>query len=167
MSDIYRLAKPRKKGLLSLVFSRFFVIVLLLLVQVLMVLSFYSWLRELLPYFSVITTAFTVGGVIYLFSCDMDSSAKLTWMFIISILPITGAALLAFTQMSLGHRTLRRRVDAMIGQTADAIPQPPEVLERLRGDPAATDDLVAFMNRSGCFPAFENTETTYFPLGED
>lgn len=167
MSDIYRLAKPRKKGLLSLVFSRFFIIVLLLLVQVLMVISLYSWLKDLFPYFSVITVAFTIGGVIYLFGCDMDSSAKLTWMFVISILPITGSALLAFTQMNLGHRTIRRRVADLVGQTANAIPQSRDTLKKLAGDPAATDDLIAFMNRSGCFPVFENTEVTYFPLGED
>ncbi len=167
MSDVYRLAKPRKKGLISLVFSRFFVIVVLLLVQILIVISFYSWLKDMMPYFSAITVAFTIGGVIYLFNCDMDSSAKLTWMFVISLLPITGAALLVFTQTNLGHRTIQRRVAELTEQTAHAIPQSPEVLEKLADDPAATDDLVTFMNRSGCFPVFENTEVTYFPLGED
>ena len=49
MSDIYRLAKPRKKGLIHLLFSRFFVIVLLLIVQILLVVSFYGWLSNLLP----------------------------------------------------------------------------------------------------------------------
>ena len=167
MSDVYRLAKPRKKGLLPLLFSRFFVIVLLLVVQILLIISFYSWLKELLPYFSGITVAFTIVGVIYLFNCDMDSSAKLTWMFIISLLPITGAAMLAFTQTNLGHRTVRSRVEALIEQTAHAIPQDPATLEKLKDDPEATDDLASFMNRSGCFPIFENTQVTYFPLGED
>ena len=167
MSDIYRLAKPKEKGLMPLLFSRFFLIVLLLIVQVVLVFSFYSWLRGLLPFFSVITTLFTIGGVIYLFNCDMDSSAKLTWMFIIAILPITGVALLAFTQTNLGHRTLQRRVAELIDQTAGAVPQPVEAMEKLKDDPAGTDDLVAFMNRSGCFPVFSGTETVYFPQGED
>ena len=167
MSDIYRLAKPRKKGIFSLLFSRFFVIVLLLLVQVFLVISFYSWLKDLLPFFSVVTVAFTIGGVIYLFNCDMDSSAKLTWMFIIAIVPITGVALLAFTQTNLGHRTIQRRVAELLQTTKKAVPQSRETMEKLAGDPYATDDLVAFMNRSGCFPACENTEVTYFPLGED
>ena len=167
MSDIYRLAKPRKKGLFGLLFSRFFVIVLLLLVQIFLVISFYTWLQNLLPFFSVITVLFTIGGVVYLFNCDMDSSAKLTWMFVISLLPITGAALLAFTQTNLGHRAVQRRVAELIAETHKAVPQPPETEAKLAGDPYATDDLITFMNRSGCFPAFENTEVTYFPLGED
>ncbi len=88
MSDIYRLAKPRKKGLFGLLFSRFFVIVLLLLVQIFLVISFYTWLQDLLPFFSVITVLFTIGGVVYLFNCDMDATGKLTWMFIIAIVPL-------------------------------------------------------------------------------
>ena len=167
MSDVYRLAKPRKKGLFSLLFSRFFLIVLLLLLQIFLVISFYSWLGDLLPFFSVITVLFTIVGVIYLFNCNMDSSAKLTWMFVIAIVPITGAALLAFTQTNLGHRTIQRRVAELIGQTANAIPQSKAVMDQLAGDPCATDDLVTFMNRSGCFPACDNTEVTYFPLGEN
>ena len=167
MSDVYRLAKPRKKGLIHLVFSRFFVIVVLLVVQLLLVFSFYAWLKDLLPFFSAITVAFTIGGVVYLFNSGMDSSAKLTWMFIISLLPITGAALLAFTQTNLGHRTIQRRVAELIDQTAGTIPQDAGVMEALGADASGTDDLVRFLNKSGCFPAFDNTEVTYFPLGED
>ena len=167
MSDIYRLAKPRKKGLIHLVFSRFFLIVLLLLVQLLLFFSFYAWLSNLFPVFSVLTVVFTICGVIYLFNCDMDSSAKLTWMFIIALVPITGVALLAFTQSNLGHRTIQRRVAELIGMTARAVPPSEGAMEKLEDDPSGTDDLVAFLNRSGCFPVCDNTEVTYFPLGED
>ena len=167
MSDVYRLAKPRKKGLIHLVFSRFFVIVLLLLVQLLLFFSFYAWLSKLFPFFSALMVVFTICGVIYLFNCDMDSSAKLTWMFIIALVPVTGVALLAFTQSNLGHRAIQRRVAELIGLTARAIPQGESAMEALEGDPSGTDDLAAFLNRSGCFPVCDRTEATYFPLGED
>ena len=55
MSDVYRLAEPRKKGLLHLIFSRFFLIVLLLAAQILISISFYAWLRDLLPTFPVLS----------------------------------------------------------------------------------------------------------------
>nr|AHF24347.1 phosphatidylserine/phosphatidylglycerophosphate/cardiolipin synthases and related enzymes [uncultured bacterium Contig575] len=167
MSDIYRLAKPRKKGLLSLVFSRFFVIALLIVLQVLMYIFFYGWLSTWLPYFSVFITLFTVAGVVYLFNSSMDSSAKLTWMFIIALLPLPGAVFLFFTQRSVGNRALTHRVNELIQQTRDAIPQPEGVLDALEKDVSGTDDLVRYLNRSGCVPAYVNTEVTYFPIGED
>ena len=167
MDDIVRLAKPRKKGLLRLVFSRFFLIVGLLVLQILMVISFYAWLRDLLPFFNVILVVFTFAGVIYLFCSSMDSSAKLTWMFIIAVAPITGAAMLAFTQTNLGHRAIRRRVEELIDSTSHAVEQPEDALQKLDGDSSGTDDLVKFLNRSGCFPVFDKTQATFFPLGED
>ena len=167
MQDVYRLAKPRKKGLLHLIFSRFFVIVLLLVAQILLTISFYSWLKNLFPFFSAFTVLFTLFGIIYLFNSGMDSAARLTWMFIIAIVPITGVAFLSFTQTNVGHRKLQRRVQEMIDATANAIAQPPEAMEKLADDVCGTDDLVKYLNKSGCFPVFDQTEVTYFPLGED
>jgi len=166
-NEIYRLAKPPKKGLLHLVFSRFFLILVLVALQLLMVVSFYGWLRGLVPYFSTALVLLTLAGVIYLFNSSMDSSARLTWMFIIAILPVTGAALLAFTQTNLGHRRIRRRVGELIDQTKDTLAQSPETLEKLGGDLSGTAELTTYLNRSGCFPVYDNTEVTYFPLGED
>jgi len=167
MSDVYRLAKPRKKGLIHLVFSRFFIIVLLLLAQLALVISLYGWLESILPFLSVVLIGFIVVGVIYLFNSSMDSAAKLTWLFIIAVSPVTGAALLAFTQLNLGHRTIRDRAEEMIAQSANAIRQPEGVLEKLEGDPVGPRDLVTYLNRSNCFPVYDKTEVVYFPLGED
>ena len=167
MSDIYRLAKPRKKGLLSLVFSRFFIIALLIILQVLLYITFYGWLKSWMPFFAVFMLVFTVTGVVYLFSCDMDSSAKLTWMFIIAIMPIPGVIFLYFTQTNMGNRLLTAKVDALIQQTRNAIPQPEGVLESLAEDGSGTDDLIKYLNRSACFPAYANTEVTYLPTGEE
>jgi len=166
MDEAYRLAEPRKKGILRLIFSRFFVILALVAIQVILVVMFYIWLDELLPFFSVITACFTFGGVIYLFNCGMDSSAKLTWMFIIALLPITGSIFLIFTQTNLGHRKVKERVEELIGETKNALPQSEEVMKKLSGDPSGTDELAVYLKRSGCFPVYDKTEVTYFPLGE-
>ena len=167
MEDVVRLAKPKKKGLLHLVFSRFFLTAGLLVLQILIVISFYSWLRNLLPFFSVIVVIFTLAGVIYLFCSGMDSSAKLTWMFIIAVVPISGAAMLAFTQMNIGHRRIMQKVRELIEGTSNAIEQPEDALRKLKDDSCGTDDLVTYLNRSGCFPVYNRTKATYFPLGED
>ncbi len=162
-----RLAKPKKKGLLHLIFSRFFLAVGLLVLQILFVISFYFWLEDLLPFFSALLTVFTLCGVIYLFCSDMDSSAKLTWMFLIAIAPITGAAFLAFTQTNLGHRAVQHRLKEMTDSTAKSLKQPEDAIRKLKNDAFGTDDLVTFLNLSGCFPVYNRTQVTYFPIGED
>ena len=164
--NVMRLSEPRKKGLVHLVFSRFFLIVILLAVQIALVISFNFWLKDLLRFYSLVMAILTICGVVYLFSCKMDSSAKLTWMLIIALLPITGVALLFFTRSNYGHRKVKRRVEELIECSSNAIGQPEGVLEKLSADPSGTDDLNHYLMRGNCFPIYDKTKTTYYPLGE-
>ena len=166
-SNYIRLAKPKKKGILAFVFSRFLIIAILLALQIALYVSIFVWLYQYTRHYLVIVTLFTFAMVIYLFASSIDNSAKLTWMFIISVFPFLGALLLWYTQMNVGNRTLTKRVEGLIDDTKTAIPQPDHVMEELEADGGGTDDLSTYLNRTGCFPIYKNTETRYFPLGED
>ena len=166
-NEVLTLAKPRKSGLIHLIFSRFFVIVILLAVPIALVITIYVKLYQYLPHFSLVLLLFLIGGVIYLFNCGMDNSARLTWMLIISMLPISGVAILAFTQMNFGNRKIKERVQELIEGTMHALKQPEGVLEKLAEDGSSTDDLDRYICRSGCFPVYEKTQTTFFPIGEE
>ena len=166
INNVTRLAKPKRKGLLSLVFSRFFIIVLLILVELLVVLLPLFVLEGLFSHFIAFLGIFTFIMLVYLFNSKMDSTAKLTWMFIIALFQVAGALMLLFTQTNAGHRLICERTAKMIEDTKTTIPQDPVVLQKLRKEDSYTDDLVRYLNRSGCFPAFAQTQATYFPSGE-
>ena len=167
MDDVYRLAPPRKNGLLSLVFSRFSIIAILILLQVFIYIYIYGWLVHLIPFFTAFMVIFTVIMIFYLFNNSMDYSAKLTWMLVLAVFHVPGAIFLLFTQTNIGYRKLAKRENALIRDTRSAIPQSQTVLDELEKDGSGTDDLVRYLNRSGCFPVYDNTEVTYFPIGED
>ena len=164
---VVRLAKPVRKGPLRLIFSRFFIIALLLLLQVAIVIGAYVFFTDKLPVLVNLQWVFSLCMVVYLFNCSMDSSAKLTWMFLIAILPLPGAAFFLFTQSNFGHRMERKLVDQQLQQTRDCLGQPENVLQRVERDGSGTDDLCRYLNRSGCFPLYDGTRVTYFPLGEE
>lgn len=164
---VLTLAKPVKNGLLHLLFSRFPLIILLLIFQYVIMLGIYGWIAELTGYATAVQTAFVAVGVIYLFNNDMDSSAKLTWMFLIALIPVPAAVFLGFTQTNLGHRRLKARVESNIEATKTALEQPEGVLEALEAEGDGTEDLVNFLNDTGCFPAYADTDVTYFPCGEE
>ena len=163
---IRRLAKPVQKGLLHLVFSRFLIIILLIALQIGIFVALYGWLANLIHFMTAFQLIFTAFMVIYLFNNSMDSSAKLTWMFLIALFPLPGAAMLAFTQNNLGHRAVKERVDYRVEKTKSLLNQPEGVLKELEQQGDGTEDLVHYFNRSGCFPAYRNTETVYLPDGE-
>ena len=165
MESVY-LAKPRKKGITSLIFSRFFVVVLMIIIELVVVLGSLLFLQDKFPVVLSLLMILTIVMLIYLFNSKMDSTAKLTWMLVLAVLNIGGALFLLFTQTNLGARVTKRRSKKMIEDTKDMIPQDPEVTKALREEDHYTDDLLKYLNRSGCFPVYNDTDVTYFPLGE-
>ena len=164
--DIIRLIPKQRKGILRLLFSRIGIMVLLILMQlgllIFMVYSFngYSYI------FSTLRIIFTVIMVLYLFNCGMDSSAKLTWLILIVVFPLMGTVFLWYTQMNFGNRDLRKMVAASVKETKQKLTQKQSVLTDPVIVESGTDDLYKYLNRSGCFPLYENTEVKFFPLGE-
>ena len=74
--SVLRLSAPKKKGLLRLIFSRLFLIAVLLVLQVLLFVALYGWFREYIPHFAALQGLFTVVMVLYLFNNGTDSSSS-------------------------------------------------------------------------------------------
>ena len=165
--EIYRLAEPKKKGFIHLLFSRLLIVVLLALLQVLLIVGFYGWLIHIAPWVSVLYGIFTIVIIIYLFNIGMDSTAKLTWMFVIAIFPVIGAFFLWFTQSNYVNRKLKKRVLLLIRKTKGRIRQPEDVEGKLEQDRSGSLPLSRYLRKSGCYPIYQNTEVAYFPSGED
>ena len=163
---IVSLAKPVRKGLLRLLFSRFFVFGILLVLQVGLLVMVYLQFREKLPVLLNLQWVFSFVMIVFLFNTSMDSSAKLTWMLIISILSFAGAAMLLWTQLNVGHRMETEIVKKQIENTRTLLSQPENVVREIEHDGSGTDDLSKYLSHTGCFPVYDKTEVTYFPLGE-
>ncbi len=163
---VVRLAKPPRKGLLRLVFSRFFVIGILLVLQVLLLFSIYFWFTDKLPVLLNIQWIFSFVMIIYLFNCDMDSSAKLTWMLVIAFLPLLGTAFLLWTQTNFYHKKTTEFSKEQVHNTKDMLEQPEDVINQVGNDGSGTDDLSKYLCNGGCFPLYSGTDVTYFDLGE-
>ena len=162
-----RLLKRGKQGLLNIVFSRLGLITLLFFINVGFMLLAYSWFSESMPQLTGVLTAFEILMIIYLFNCEFDSDVKLTWLMVIMILPLFGSLFLLYTRMDIGHRAIKRRMQHLLAQTNNSLEQKPEVIQHLKDANPESATLVHYVNRTGCYPAYENTEITYFPTGQE
>ena len=125
------LLKTGWKGILSILFSRMVIIVLLLAVQVLILFGVFRWFGNFLPHIFGGVFLFSVMMVLYLLNSRLDASAKLTWLLVIMLMPVFGALLYLFTKSDLGHRALRDRAASMMAQTKHLLATPTETMERL------------------------------------
>ncbi|MCR5016918.1 MAG: cardiolipin synthase [Ruminococcus sp.] len=164
--DIIRLIPKRKKSFWRLIFSRAFLILALLIVQIGVLVSIYFLFTEYLPQAKVLLVLFSVLMVFYLFNCEMDSAAKLTWLVLITLFPVPGSILLFFTKQDIGHIRVKKRVINAIAQSKDMLPLHSEVLADEELASSGTDSLCRYINRTGCFPIYRNSDAAYFPIGE-
>ncbi len=161
------LLKKGQKGIIHAIFSRFGLILLLLVVQVLILFSIFQWFEEFIPHIFGGTILFTALMVIYLLNSQINPTAKITWLIVIMLLPVFGVFLFLYTQSDIGHRVLKKRINQIITNTKENIQQSNDVIQHLKKENPSVAALAHYMNKRGCHPVFENTEVTYFPLGEN
>ena len=166
-NEIMTLVSKKKKGLLRIVFSRIGLAALLIFIELGIILSVYEWFNDYFEWFALGQTVFSIGMVFYLFNCGMDSTAKLTWLFLIMLFPVPATVMLWFSQKDIGHRLAKMRIVELIGQSRDKIKQDSEVISKTELVSSGTDDLCRYLNLTGYFPVYENTQVTFFPIGED
>ncbi len=160
------LVQKGKRGLLRMVFSRMGLIFLLFLLQVgLLVLGFWHF-REFQTHLLGGSLALSVIVVLVVLNADLDPTAKLTWMVVIMAMPVFGSLFYWYTQRDVGHRLLKAVMAERQMQTLHLIDQEPEVLKALENAEPGAAGMARYVRRSGCFPVYDGTAATYFPLGE-
>ena len=162
-----RLLKKGQKGLVHAIFSRFGLVLLLLLLQFGALFSLLRWFGGLLPHYLGGTALITAGMVCYLLNLDMDNSVRITWLVVIAVLPVLGVPLFFYTKRDIGHNALRNRLIDLEGQTRAQLPQPDGITQQLQAECPGAASLMRYLRgRGGGFPVYRNTAVTYFNGGE-
>lgn len=155
-----------KKGIISMVFSRFGIVLVLLALQILVLLGLFLKFSQLAPHYYIISAVFYIFMITVIVNSDHDASSKITWLTIMAFLPIFGALLYIYTTVDIGHRVLKKRVTHILKNTKNKITQDKSVINKAEEICPDVADLNYYLNKSGRFPLYENTDVTYYPIGE-
>lgn len=155
-----------KKGIISMVFSRFGIVLVLLALQILVLLGLFLKFSQLAPHYYIISAVFYIFMIIVIVNSDHDASSKITWLTIMAFLPIFGALLYIYTTVDIGHRVLKKKVTHILKNTKNKITQDKSVIDKAEEICPDVADLNYYLNKSGRFPLYENTDVTYYPIGE-
>lgn len=160
------LLKIGKKGLIHMIFSRFGIILLLLVIQILFLFGLFFKFRQLAPHYIGISTVFYVLMIVAVVNSDNDPTAKITWLVVMVIMPIFGGLLYLFMQFEIGHKALKKRLSKIIDETKNELVQNEKTIACVEESNPELSDLHYYINNSGCFPVYQNDDVKYFPLGE-
>lgn len=162
-----RLIRKGQKGIVYALFSRLGIFMLLLLLQTLVLVSIFHWFENLLPQIMGSTVVFTVIMVLNLLNSRVESTAKITWLIIIMLMPVFGALLYWFTRSEIGHQALKGRMSQINNLTKDYISQDISVKQGLEQKNNGVASLARYIGRNTCYPVYDKTAVSYFSLGED
>ena len=158
------LLEKGKRGLLQIIFGRTGIIIVSLIVQILFLFAAFYKLEGFLPYFWGGNTLLSAAVVLFLFGNDDNPTIKLTWFFILAVLPVFGLILYVYIKTDLGHRLMIRRYNDILSQTEHFAPS--ESACSKEELPDELQSLASYLNSCG-FPCYQNTQAQYFPLGDD
>ena len=159
--------KTGKRGLLRILFSRTMLITALMLLNFAIFLSFLFDMIQGLPILFGSIVIFTAVMELLVLGSDYSSTMKLSWAVLIAVLPIFGAMLYCFVRLDMGNRLNRRLLDTSLLISRPFIPEQREVAQKIRGEEPELQGIAQYLAEHAGAPAYENTQVTYFPLGED
>ena len=160
------LLEKGKRGVLNLLFGRTAVVLMLLIVQFMIIFSFFQWLEQYWGYYYLATTVIAICTGIYVLNSPGDATGKLTWMVLIMAVPVFGAVLYLWVRLDVGHRMYHKRLSAIIERTRNMLNTEPETAEKLKEEHRDLHELGVYLDRFGGFPVYEGCHVKYFPSGE-
>ncbi|MCX4266298.1 MAG: PLDc N-terminal domain-containing protein, partial [Firmicutes bacterium] len=126
------------RKLLRFLYSRVFIICLLLVVQLTFILSTIIVLNDSYWLVSIFTTIASIGIVLVLINNqEQNPSTKLAWILVVLLLPIVGATLYLMFGSHYASLKLRKQVLKVIEDSAEVMPDKSQVITDLeKFDPA-------------------------------
>ena len=92
-----------KKGILNMVFGRFVIVLISLLVQFIFMLFMFGSLSNYIHLIFSGTIVFNVIIIIYLLNTEDNPSVKNTWLILAMIVPVLGIFLYIYTRFDISY----------------------------------------------------------------
>lgn len=156
----------KMRGLCRIIFGRTAFMVIFLLIQVLILLAAFSWLRDYMLYIYGASSILSAIVIIYIVSNDESSMIKLSWVVPILLIPVFGTLFYLFVKLQMGSKLINRRLHVLEREIEPYLIQEQDTIKRFNSASSSEGNLARYMSRYGKFPVYENTNVQYFPLGD-
>ena len=157
--------KARK--LLRIIFGRTAFVVMSLLLQISILLAGFRFLSHYMVYIYGGFTLLSAFVILYVVNKDENPSFKLAWIIPITVIPVFGTLLYLFLELQWEGKIINRKLRENISDTQPYLKQNPRYMEQLAKTSRSNANLAAYIENSGSYPVYGNTNVKYYPVGEE
>lgn len=152
---------------LNSILSRIVLVVLALLLQIGWIVLLILRLNDFFRYANLILQIFSVLMVFYIAQKDTKASFKLAWVVPILLVPLFGGLIYLLFGTKSPTSRMRKKLERAQAELLPYAEDSSALIEEIcRGD-AHIGGQIRYLNQIGNFALYQNTRTTYFPLGDD
>ena len=167
--DFDKIKTVPKNSIFKLIFSRFCVSAVLILMQVVLLLGItLSWserhTKEVILLFIVLVSA---GIFIVILNSESNPTYKISWIIPVALLPVFGSLLYLLSHYNIGSIASTNAVRQCLADTEKFTRTDPRVKESLAKKNKRVAALSEYIENAGGYPSYANTGVKYFPLGDD
>ena len=105
--------------------------------------------------------------ILYVVNKDENPSFKLAWIIPITVIPVFGTLLYLFLELQWEGKIINRKLRENISDTQPYLKQNPRYMEQLARTSRSNANLAAYIENSGSYPVYGNTNVKYYPVGEE
>lgn len=155
------------RKIFSFLHNKMFIIGVLILIQLAFVFGLVFTLSEyfISIYFLLIALSFCMS--VYIINKNDNPTYKIAWVLMIMALPIFGGLIYLLFGGQKVPKELRKRDIEAVSIYQEIAWQNTEIMAELEKDDPIAHKQANYLWKNAIFPIYKNTETTFFPIGED
>ena len=147
----------------NIIFGRFTITVVLILIQVVYIAVMLLRLQNYAWYFSVFFMILSILTILFVIWRDYNPAYKIAWIILIALFPAVGVACYLLFGNKRPARRMRKKLEPVEELHRKDLEQT-EDLSMIKD--ARLRDTSEYINEYGHFPAWTNTKTKYYELGD-
>ncbi len=155
------------KKLLKKIFTRAFVCIVGILLQIIYLMSLFWELGTLYNYSFLVFQGIGVVISFFIVNSDINPSYKIAWILTILTFPIFGVMFYIFFGYSRSGERLRKKMNFYQKEERKILKQNEDIVNNLSGINEPARKQADYLFKFGGYPVYENSDAEYFPTGED
>lgn len=145
--------------------------ILLVTVLILLQFAFFIYLSTLYPrnreWIDFLWGVITFVMIIYFINLEKPIDYRVSWIIMVSLAPLFSIPLYIILELIPGSKQLQRRLNNIRQSTNYLLVQDNDVVDKIDNDDRFSVGLGRYLYNRVNYPIYENTDYTYFSIGED
>lgn len=154
------------KKIVDVIFGRMIFIVAAFIIQLVLIFIVIFLFRDYLLHFYGLCTFISFCFVLHVIDSECNPSYKISWIVAITAIPILGWIFYRFFVEGKSAKIKYANLTAYVAAVKENLKRNMQAEEKIKTEDKRIYNNINYIYNSLNFPVYDNTEATYFPIGE-